>query len=47
MKRIALRFVIFATLLVLVLPIGSLAAATGPVNPFCGTRWPLSSLSAD
>ena len=36
MKHIALRFVIFATLLVLILPIGSLAAATGPVNPFAG-----------
>ena len=36
MKHIALRFVIFATLFVLILPIGSLAAATGPVNPFAG-----------
>ncbi len=36
MKRIVLRFVIFATLLVLILPVGSLAAATGPVNPFAG-----------
>ena len=36
MKHIALRFVVCATLLVLILPIGSLAAATGPVNPFVG-----------
>jgi len=36
MKRFVLRFVIFATLLVLILPAGSLAAATGPVNPLSG-----------
>ena len=36
MKRFVLRFVIFATLLGLILPIGSLAAATGPVNPLAG-----------
>jgi len=36
MRHIALRFVIFATLFVLILPSGSLAAATGPVNPFAG-----------
>ena len=36
MKHFVLRFVIFATLLVLILPTGSLAAATGPVNPFAG-----------
>ena len=36
MRRYVLRFVVFATLLVLILPVGSLAAATGPVNPFAG-----------
>ena len=34
MKRFAFRLVIVATLLVLILPVGSLAAATGPVNSF-------------
>ena len=34
MKRFAFRLVILATLLVLILPVGSLAAATGPVNSF-------------
>jgi len=33
MKRTALRFVTLATLLVLMLPGGSLAAVTGPVDP--------------
>ena len=36
MKRFVLRFVIFATLFVLILPAGSLAAATGTVNPLSG-----------
>ena len=36
MKRFVLRLVTFATLVVLILPAGSLAAATGPVNPFAG-----------
>jgi eukaryotic-like serine/threonine-protein kinase len=36
MKRFVLRLVTFATLLALILPVGSLAAATGPVNPFAG-----------
>ena len=36
MKRIVLRLVILATLFVLILPVGSLAAATGPVNPLSG-----------
>ena len=34
MKRFAFRLIILATLLVLILPVGSLAAATGPVNSF-------------
>ena len=33
MKRVVRRFVLFATLLALILPIGSLAAQTGPVDP--------------
>ena len=33
MKRFVVRLITFATLLVLILPVGSLAAATGPVNP--------------
>jgi formylglycine-generating enzyme required for sulfatase activity len=36
MKRFVLRFGIFATLFVLILPIGSVAAAPGPVNPSVG-----------
>jgi formylglycine-generating enzyme required for sulfatase activity len=36
MKRVVLHIVTFATLLVLIMPAGSLAAATGPVNPFAG-----------
>ena len=34
MKRITLRLISLATLLVLILPAGGLTAATGPVNPF-------------
>jgi hypothetical protein len=33
MKRLVFRFVIFATLLVLILSAGSLSAAMGPVSP--------------
>ena len=36
MKRIAPRLVILATVLSLILPVGGLVAATGPVNPFRG-----------
>jgi formylglycine-generating enzyme required for sulfatase activity len=36
MKRIVLRFITFAMLLVLILPGGSLAAAPGPVSPLSG-----------
>ena len=37
MKRLVLRLITFLTLLVLILPAGSLAAAAGPVNPLAGT----------
>ena len=37
MKRLVLRLMAFSTLLVLILPACSLAAATGPVNPLAGT----------
>ena len=40
MKRFVLRFVIFATLLVLILPVGSLAAAIRPGQSLRGTRAP-------
>jgi len=36
MKRFVLRIVTFATVLALILPAVSLAAVTGPVNPFAG-----------
>ena len=39
MKRIVFRLIILATVLALILPAGSLAAATGPVDP---SRDPMS-----
>ena len=40
MKRFVFQLVILATLFVLILPAGGLAAATGPANPLSGPNGP-------